>query len=108
MKIERHNYSRGAWRLLDDDGKEVYWSKPFKHSDLGWTHVSMPVCGDTKAECIAEALALLDVSLKRLRFRYSDSPQRLAVPLKDAQQALIAGEYYEVAAALPGASAAAV
>lgn len=67
MKIERHNYSRGAWRLLDDDGKEVYWSKPFKHSDLGWTQVSMPVCGETKAECITETLALLSLAMRRLR-----------------------------------------
>jgi hypothetical protein len=84
MKIERHNYSRGAWRLLDDDGKEVYWSKPFKHSDLGWTHVSMPVCGETKAECIAETLALLGLALNRLRAGHCASPAKAIGPAQEA------------------------
>ena len=74
MKIERRNYSRGAWRLLDDDGKEVHWSKPFKHADLGWTYASMPVCGDTKQECIDEVLALLSFTVQRLKAGYLALP----------------------------------
>ena len=74
MKIERQDYSRGAWRLLDDDGKEVYWSKPVKHADLGWTHVSMPVCGDTKQECVNEVLALLSFTVQRLKAGHPQSP----------------------------------
>ena len=74
MKIERMNYSRGAWRLLDDNGNDVYWQKPFEHPDLGWTFVNMPVCGETKAECVMETLALLSLAIKRLKAGHPQSP----------------------------------
>ena len=38
-----------------------------KHPDLGETWVSMPVCGETKAECITETLELLSLALRKLR-----------------------------------------
>ena len=66
MKIERRNYSRGAWRLIDANGNEVYWQKPFEHPDLGWTFVQMPVCGDTKQACTAEVLAFLHQCVLRI------------------------------------------
>ena len=66
MKIERRSYSRGAWRLIDANGREVYWQKPFEHPDLGWTFVTMPICGDTKKACTDEALAFLHQCVLRI------------------------------------------
>lgn len=80
MKIEKRNYSRGAWRLLDSNGNDVYWQKPMDHADLGKTWVTAPVCGDTKAECISETLALLDLALKRLRAGYCVAPDKSIAP----------------------------
>lgn len=80
MRIERKNYSRGAWRLLDDNGNDVYWQKPMKHPDLGQTWVTAPVCGETKAECIAETLELLSLALRRLRAGRCSAPDMASDP----------------------------
>ena len=87
MKIERMNYSRGAWRLLDDNGNDVYWQKPMDHPDLGQTWVTMPVCGETKAECITETLALLSLALRRLRAGHCAAPDRSIAPARPPQAA---------------------
>lgn len=70
MKIERREYSRAPWRLVTDAGVEVYAQQRFKHPDLGWTFVDGPVCGQTKAECIKNALGLLELLMDRQRHGY--------------------------------------
>jgi hypothetical protein len=67
MKIERLNYSRHPWRLLDNEGREVYVPQAFDHPALGMTVHSGPVCGATKTECVENALALLGTLLERTR-----------------------------------------
>ena len=66
MKIEKRNYSRSPWRLIDNNGNEVYWQRPMKHPDLGPTWVNEPVMGDTKAECTERVLDLLGLCFARL------------------------------------------
>lgn len=59
LRIEKQNYSMCPWRLVNEAGKDVSWSKPMKHPDLGWTVINSPICGQTKQECIDEALDVL-------------------------------------------------
>jgi hypothetical protein len=65
MKIEKLNYSRHPWRLLDSEGREVYTRQTMDHPSIGMTAFSGPVCGETKAECMASALALLESLMRR-------------------------------------------
>lgn len=74
MKIERRNYSRAPWRLIDNNGREVYWQKPMDCPSLGKTWVSAPVCGDTKAECISETLQLLALCFHRMNAGIGPNP----------------------------------
>lgn len=74
MKIEKRNYSRSPWRLIDNNGNEVYAQKPMKHADLGHTFVTEPVCGATKAECIAATLELLGLCFARLNAGIGPNP----------------------------------
>ena len=60
MKIQKFLYSRGAWRLVNSQGQEVVWRKPFDHPDLGKTVVDQTICGDTKAECLERAFEFLE------------------------------------------------
>jgi hypothetical protein len=81
MKIEKRNYSRSPWRLIDNNGREVYWERPMKHADLGTTWVSEPVMGDTKAECTERTLELLGLCFARLNAGVGGNPARaLASP----------------------------
>lgn len=54
MKIQKFPYSRGAWRLVNSQGQEVVWRKPFDHPGLGMTVLDQTICGDTKAECMEQ------------------------------------------------------
>lgn len=65
MKIEKRNYSRKPWRLIAADGGEVTARTTFEHPSLGWTAITEPVCGDTKAECTQKALDLLELLMRR-------------------------------------------
>lgn len=69
MRIERRPYSRSPWRLVTSDGKEVYWKRPMDHPSLGATVVEEPVCGETKTECVENALRALAIALEMLRER---------------------------------------
>lgn len=74
MKIEKCGYSRSPWRLIDNNGREVYWQRPMKHPDLGQTWVNEPVMGDTKAECIERTLELLGLCFARLNAGVAINP----------------------------------
>lgn len=76
MKIEKRNYSRSPWRLIDNNGREVYWQRPYKHADLGHTFVTEPLCGDTKTEVIEKTLELLGLCFARLNAGYCVNPAR--------------------------------
>jgi hypothetical protein len=65
MRIEKRSYSRAPWRLVTEAGAEVYAQIAFDHPGLGMTAFNQPICGDTKTECIENALALLGKLLKR-------------------------------------------
>lgn len=65
MKIEKLNYSRHPWRLVDSKGCEVYVNQPFTHPEIGHTVIQGAICGATKAECTDAALALLEALMKR-------------------------------------------
>jgi hypothetical protein len=65
MRIEKKDYSRGKWRLVTPNGEDVFWQKPMDHPDLGQTWVTVPVCGETKQECIYETLHLLEILILR-------------------------------------------
>jgi hypothetical protein len=63
MKIEKQNYSHGAWRLLTDSGKQVCTTLKNGAGDVVAT--GQPVCGQTKAEVMNYALA----ELERIAYR---------------------------------------
>lgn len=65
MRIEKLSYSRAPWRLVTSDGKEVYAPQAMDHPSIGPTVFNGPVCGESKTECTANALALLERLLKR-------------------------------------------
>jgi hypothetical protein len=46
--IKKLGYSSNPWRLVDENGHEVYEEVTMDHPDLGKSRVSMPVCGNTK------------------------------------------------------------
>ena len=60
MRIERQNYSVNPWRLLMDDGRQVELPAAFDHPMLGKITISQPVSGNTRKDCEAKALALLE------------------------------------------------
>lgn len=74
MKIERRNYSRSPWRLIDNNGREVFWQRPMKHPDLGNTWVTEPVMGDTKTKCTERTLELLALCFHRLNAGIGPNP----------------------------------
>jgi len=55
-KIEKRSYSSNPWRLIDENGKEVYNDVTFDHPDLGKCKVDMPVCGPTKQSVVDQVL----------------------------------------------------
>jgi hypothetical protein len=66
LAIQKLGYSRSPWRLVDLDAPSDY-SGPqqvcvtvrFEHPTFGPTVIDEPVMGETKAECVDTALALL-------------------------------------------------
>jgi hypothetical protein len=74
MKIEKRSYSRSPWRLIDNNGNEVYWQRPMEHADLGWTYVTEPVCGETKTECTERSLELLGLCFAKLNAGVGPNP----------------------------------
>lgn len=81
MKIEKRGYSRSPWRLIDNNGNEVYWQRPMKHADLGMTYVTEPVCGATKQECTEATLELLGLCFARLNTGHAVNPASAAPPI---------------------------
>lgn len=65
MQIKKLSYSRAPWRLITSDGREVYSPHAMDHASLGETVVNAPICGDTKTECIDNALTLLEALMSR-------------------------------------------
>lgn len=63
MKIEKKNYSAAPWRLVTQEGREVYWPVAFDHPAIGMTVINHPICGETRAACTEQALVLLDYLL---------------------------------------------
>ena len=71
-KIEKRSYSSSPWRLIGDDGEEVYQDTMIDHPDLGAQRISMPVCGKTKEEVIEQVLSGL-VKLRSVAKRQQTS-----------------------------------
>ena len=61
MEIVKKGYSSRPWRLVNNKGQEVSTLRRIEHAHLGWTTASGPICGNTKAECFADAMSLLDM-----------------------------------------------
>lgn len=66
LAIQKLGYSRSPWRLVDLDGEADYTGPQqvcvtarFDHPTLGPTVIDEAVSGNTKAECVDAALALL-------------------------------------------------
>lgn len=60
MEIRKLGYSANPWRLLTSDGREVRTPTDFDHPNLGMTRIMEPVAGNTRKQCEAKALALLE------------------------------------------------
>ena len=87
MKIEKLGYSRNPWRLIDNNGREVYWQRSIKHPDLGQTWVTEPLMGDTKAECLDRTLELLGLCFARFNAGHCANPA-WGLPRKDERAAI--------------------
>ena len=60
MRIEKRGYSDNPWRLVTSDNREVELPERFDHPMLGETVITGSVRGQTRRECEAAALALLE------------------------------------------------
>lgn len=52
FRVEKRDYSRGKWRVLDANGEEVWTSMIFVHPQLGETIINGPVCYDRKRDAM--------------------------------------------------------
>lgn len=52
-RVEKQSYSRGAWRVLDRNGEQVYRREMFDHPMLGVIPLDGPVCFDRKRDAVA-------------------------------------------------------
>lgn len=67
-EIRKTNYSRGAWRVVDTaTGAEVFFTDHWRNVEGRWVTSEEPICGETKAECVALVLRLLAVAGDRIR-----------------------------------------
>ena len=60
MKIEKRNYSRHPWRLIDEDGAELTYVCP----EHGYV---LPVCAATKTEMVEKLLEMYEACSSELR-----------------------------------------
>jgi hypothetical protein len=55
--VEKQSYSRGAWRVLDEEGRQVWQSASYALRLPNGTYVDMPigapVCFDRKRDALA-------------------------------------------------------
>lgn len=52
-RVEKQSYSRGAWRVLNSAGEQVYRNQMFDHPFLGHILIAGPVCFDRKRDAVA-------------------------------------------------------
>lgn len=57
-RVEKQNYSRGAWRVLDAAGNQVWRRETFDHPFLGEIQLNGPVCFDRKRDALAWILGV--------------------------------------------------
>jgi hypothetical protein len=53
--VVKLDYSRNPWRIVSENGVEVYHYVPFEHPEpgIGLTTISAPMCYRTKRDAIA-------------------------------------------------------
>jgi hypothetical protein len=52
-RVEKQSYSRGAWRVLDANGKQVWRMENFDHPVSGMIRIAGPVCFERKRDALA-------------------------------------------------------
>lgn len=57
FRVEKRGYSRGAWRVLDSTGAQVWRKELFNHPTLGAMVIDGPVCFDRKRDALAWVVA---------------------------------------------------
>ncbi len=64
-RVEKRDYSLGAWRVVDADGTQLASRQPYPgFSEVALPDIDMPVCADTKRDAEA-ALADLRATVAR-------------------------------------------
>jgi uncharacterized protein (DUF736 family) len=53
FRVEKQSYSSGAWRVLHEDGRQIFRDETFDHPFLGSIRLAGPVCFDRKRDAIA-------------------------------------------------------
>lgn len=51
--VEKRGYSRKPWRVVTEDGRELYARQRFDHPYLGMTVIDGPVAFDRKRDAVA-------------------------------------------------------
>jgi hypothetical protein len=60
-RVEKRDYSRGKWRVLDAvTGQQVWQRRRFDHPNMGATSCDFPVCFDRKRDAVAWVEAQVD------------------------------------------------
>jgi hypothetical protein len=76
LEIKRLGYSSNPWRLLYDNGEEVYTVQTFDHPMMGGPiSCHGPVCADTKSALVDKVLEMLvtqSSTIERLQGRIGD------------------------------------
>jgi hypothetical protein len=80
-KVEKQDYSRGAWRVLDAvSGEQVWRRELFNHPVMGEISLDGPVCFDRKRDAVAW------IAAERTRPTNSRNERRDGVrPSRDSQ-----------------------
>ena len=57
-RVEKRNFSAGAWRVVTDEGRQLYTRAPYPVQEAGLPSIAEPLCADTKKGA-EELLAVL-------------------------------------------------
>ncbi len=58
-RVEKQDYSAGAWRVLDADGNQVWYRKPYPgDNEHGLPSIAAPLCFDRKRDAVAHLQAI--------------------------------------------------
>ena len=71
LRIEKKDYSFHPWRLVDENGDEIWTEQAIVHPMMGdgLQFIPGPVCGPTKESVIAKVLEMLEKTSQAVKLQ---------------------------------------